>query len=686
MLSRLVSHLKEQAAPSSQSHPHLAAMLTGQPPPNLQGQMGQANQQMPMSAQMGQQQQQMGGQGPTGQMGGQQMGQVGQMTNSMGQGNPQMAQGQMVGHISQGMGNMGGLGQSMGMGGVTLNHNQAMGMNGQGSPMGVGSNQMGVSGGSGGQMNVSGNQTVQMNIAGSQGGQMNIGGSHGGPMSMNRMAPGTQVLNQMNMVGQTAQNMGMVGGQVLTNSNPAMMGSNQGLVSSRMTSGIGMGSLGNDMSWQGPNTHMGMAGMKNNMQVNMAGKMRPIQQMPMGVQNVPGQLGGQNVNTQLGNVGMGRGVSVSGNTATMQPRIPSPNYSGTPSVGMQRQGIPGSPGMAPSNQQQSQQMMGGQQPSPAFISPSPSATMIPSPVSSGGRTSMMGAPSPGSNMVNTPGQPLQPSPASATPGEDKAYFEKIQQLQKYVKPLKEVIANSGREEGQSNEIYKMKKLLDHLTNPMRRVSTETLEKCEKVLEKMLQKESAVEVIMDGVRAALKAPNSASIFHRTIAPALEKLTGCSIPMPPSPKRRKIEEPTEESTAPKISYIIQGEIARLSPRFKVNLDSHQPACSDDLSLTCHLDDTNLPCVPPLTLTIPEKYPDLPPVATLLHQEYSSTDFLKLVQSLFLRRQKHLPLTTSITMLLDTWEMSIRQACSPNAAKNPEAVSPITAIMQLMHESNQ
>ncbi|KAF2362377.1 Mediator of RNA polymerase II transcription subunit 15 [Trinorchestia longiramus] len=673
-MSRVLSHLKDQVPPSSQSHPHLAAMLTGQPPPSLQGQMNQANQQMsPMSGQMGQQLG--GGQGQVGQMG-QQIGQVGQMGNSMSQGNPQMGQGQMVSHVSQGMGPMSGLGQPMGMGGVSVSHAQGLGMSGQG-------NQMGVAGGQGGQMNVGGTQGGQMNLG--QGGQMNMAAVQGGQMTMNRMGPGNQVLNQMTMVGQTASGMG--GGQVLTNTNPGMMGPGQGLVASRMATGIGMGGLGSDMSWQSSNSHMAMAGIKGNMAGAMASKMRPMQPM---------QIGGQAVTAQMGGMGIGRAVSVTGSNATMQPRIPSPSYSGAPGGGMPRQNIPNSPAsnMTQNNQQQPNQMMSNQQPSPAFISPSPSATMIPSPVGSGGRSGMMGAPSPSSSMVNTPGQPMQPSPVSAPQGEDKAYLEKVQQLQKYVDPLKNVIANCGREEGKSSEINKMKKLLDLLTNPTRRIPTETLEKCEKVLQKVLEKndgesqavhkESAVEVLMDGVRAALKAPNSATIFHRTIAPAVEKLTGCSIPLPPSPKRRKVEESNDE-TSPKISYVIQGEIARLSPRFKVNLDSNQPACSDDLSLTCHLDDTNLPCVPPLTLTIPEKYPELPSVATLSHLEYSSTDFLKLVQNLFLRRQKHLPLSTSITMLLDTWEMSIRQACSPNAAKNPDAVSPITAIMQLMSESS-
>lgn len=638
--NRVINHFKEQIPTGAQTTPHLAAMLTGPSGPSMQGQMsqaqmgqgqmtqgqmsqgqmgqnqmsqgqinpGQMNQgqmtqgqmtqgqmtqgqmaqgqmtqgqmgqaQMQMGGQMGQQQSQMG---QNNQMGNQQMGQVGPMSNTLGQGNSQLGQGQLIGHGNQGMGGMTGMGQQMTMGGVPVSHGQGMGMGGQGN-----------------QMNPS--QAAQM--------------------GMNRM--GNPVLGQMNMVGQNASNMGMTGGQVISNTNPGMLGPGM----PRMTPTIGMPGQGGDMSWQGG---MNMGGMKPGMSnMPMPGKMGPLS-MSMG-----GQGGPMTVGINRG------GVTVSGGSGNMQPRIPSPSYSGTPGGGIPIQNIPSSVSIASPGMVQSQPQMMVPQHSPAFISPSPSSQMVPSPVGSGGRGTMMGAPSPSTSMVNTPGQPMQPSPSATNQMEEKAYLDKVKHLQKYVEPLKAIIANNGNEERKINETQKIKKVLDILQNPYRRMPMETLERCEKVLlilenhhdmSQPVHKESAVDVLMEGIRSALKAPNSASVFYKTIAPTLEKLNVCSFPILPPHKRRMVEEPKSDPSTPKISYVIQGEVARLSPRFKVNLDSQQPPGSDDLSLTCQLDDKHLPCVPPLTLTIPEKYPDLPPTATLSKMEYSATDFLRTVSN--------------------------------------------------------
>ena len=647
LMNKVFNHLKDQA---SQATPHLAAMLTGPSAPSMQAQInqgqlnqgqmtqgqmnqgqmtqGQMNQgqmsqghiaqgqmtqgqmsqvqmsqgqmsqgqmsqgqmtggSMQMAAQIGQQSQLV----QASQMGSPQLNQIGSMGTSLNQGSSQLGGGQIVGHGAQGMGGMSVLGQQMGMGGVPVSHGQAM--------------------------NMGGTNQVQP-----------------GQMGMGRMGPGNAGIGQMAMVGQNNSSMGMAGGQVISNTNPVMMGGNQNM--SRISSGIGMPGQGGDMSWQGSGGGMNMAGMKPNM--GLAGKMGPIQ-MPLG----GGQGGAMSV-------GIGRGgASVAAGTGNMQTRIPSPSYSSSPgvvggvAVGTPRQNIPisasiASPGMVQNSQQQQQpppQLMASQH-SPAFISPSPSSNMVPSPVGSGSRSSMMGAPSPSSGMVNTPGQPMQqPSPSATNQIEDKAYVEKVKQLQKYVELLKRII-----EEGKY-DVQKSKKLLDMLQNPNRRMPMETLQLCEKALSRLeiprdtaqpVHKESAVEVLMEGIRAALKAPNSASVFYKTISPTLEKLNVCSFPIPPPSKRQKTEETKPKvgtgNSSNKISYIIQGEVARLSPRFKVNLDSQQPPNSDNLTLTCHLDDKHLPCVPPLTLTIPEKYPELPPVASLSALEYGGTAFLTTV----------------------------------------------------------
>lgn len=53
-------------------------------------------------------------------------------------------------------------------------------------------------------------------------------------------------------------------------------------------------------------------------------------------------------------------------------------------------------------------------------------------------------------------------------------------------------------------------------------------------------------------------------------------------------------------------------------------------------------------------------------MIEQDYSSTAFLKAVQNALVARIAKLPKLHSLSHILDTWEMSVRQACSPNAIK--------------------
>lgn len=131
------------------------------------------------------------------------------------------------------------------------------------------------------------------------------------------------------------------------------------------------------------------------------------------------------------------------------------------------------------------------------------------------------------------------------------------------------------------------------------------------------------------------------------------------MPPL-KRRKVEEPVSD-----IPDVLQGEIARLDQRFKVSLDpNHQPG-SKTIQLTCWLADKHLPCVPPVSLMVPEDYPKSSPICHMASHEYNATEFLSAVQAALLSRIKKLPKHFSVSQLLDTWEMSVRQASAPTSS---------------------
>ena len=51
--------------------------------------------------------------------------------------------------------------------------------------------------------------------------------------------------------------------------------------------------------------------------------------------------------------------------------------------------------------------------------------------------------------------------------DDQAYLAKVQQLSKYIEPLKKMIAKIGNED--QEKLGKMKKLMDILSNPTKRL-------------------------------------------------------------------------------------------------------------------------------------------------------------------------------------------------------------------------
>lgn len=310
---------------------------------------------------------------------------------------------------------------------------------------------------------------------------------------------------------------------------------------------------------------------------------------------------------------------------------------------------------------------------------------------------MVGAPSPGASL-NTPGQAGGPTPSPCNTQDEQAYLDKVKQLSRYIEPLRRMIAKIGNED--TEKLSKMKKLLDILSNPNKRMPMETLLKCEVVLEKMDLKRSESSVgpavnhlfgpkeqhvyspLLEVVFGSLKSPLINHTLRRTFGPPLEALFGADIKPPPPPKWRRTDAldapapPTSAPAADGIPDVLQGEIARLDQRFKVNLDPSQHHGSTAIHLVCQLDDKKLPCVPPITITVPHDYPDKPPTCQAAAREYESTPFLRLVQQALSARLSKLPQQFSVSQLLDTWEMSVRQACSPRQTQ----VSPLLIAMGL------
>lgn len=114
---------------------------------------------------------------------------------------------------------------------------------------------------------------------------------------------------------------------------------------------------------------------------------------------------------------------------------------------------------------------------------------------------------------------------------------------------------------------------------------------------------------------------------------------------------------------VPHVLQGEIARLDHKFRVRFDHTVQIGAKTLKLVCYLNDPYLTCVPPIFIEIPDDYPLSSPTCSLLEHEMNSTQFLESVQKIFAARMLKMPSIYSLSHALDTWEMSIRQACSPN-----------------------
>lgn len=362
--------------------------------------------------------------------------------------------------------------------------------------------------------------------------------------------------------------------------------------------------------------------------------------------------------------------------------------------------------------------------------PSPSGGFVPSPAA----VNTMQQPSPkAGGPRGVPSGLIARSSPIDTP-EDAAYFEKIRQLQKYIEPLRRMIA--GMNAADKTNLLKMKKLYDILTNPQKKsVPMSTLLKSEEVLGKMFEKirvggdEGSSSVDHQGTNLGQSwtpgPPNSASgmnpllesvcrlrsneqknhsgpalshTLNRSMRAPLEAIFGNDITLPPLPKKLRLADTSlaiqsAHEDSPDIPDVLQGEVARLQPQFKVSLDPAQAATSGPrrrILLVCQLEDKDLPSVPPLSVTIPAGYPETGcPVCAGFSDddnaddgdggdgavEYSFTPFLARVRDALTSRMSKMPVRFSLSQLLSAWEMSVRSACNvrPNTSTRP---SPMTA----------
>jgi mediator of RNA polymerase II transcription subunit 15 len=225
------------------------------------------------------------------------------------------------------------------------------------------------------------------------------------------------------------------------------------------------------------------------------------------------------------------------------------------------------------------------------------------------------------------------------------------------------------------------------------------------ISSMTSSSNPCQPLLDVITANLKKPGFQATLSRTFSPAAAALgiipTNSTISMfrsslpdlmdtnsssnsslsPPMKKKRKnSHDSSEDSDSEQNSKcVLEGEIARLDPKFKVEEDPLSHPDSRSTQVLVYLDSPDLPYVPPITVRIPDSYPSQPPSLVMDNpfvfsltsnifdvssssQESDGVDnFFNRVQSQFDLNCRKLPATHSFTSLLQTWELSVRQASS-------------------------
>lgn len=265
------------------------------------------------------------------------------------------------------------------------------------------------------------------------------------------------------------------------------------------------------------------------------------------------------------------------------------------------------------------------------------------------------------------------SPAGSSQAEEQQYLDKLKQLSKYIEPLRRMINKIDKNEDRKKDLSKMKSLLDILTDPSKRCPLKTLQKCEIALEK-LKNDMAVptpppppvpptkqqylcQPLLDAVLANIRSPVFNHSLYRTFVPAMTAIHGPPITAPVvCARKRRLEEDERQS----IPNVLQGEVARLDPKFLVNLDPSHCSNNGTVHLICKLDDKDLPSVPPLELSVPADYPAQSPLWVDRQWQYDANPFLQSVHRRMTSRLLQLPDKHSVTALLNTWAQSVHQAC--------------------------
>lgn len=274
---------------------------------------------------------------------------------------------------------------------------------------------------------------------------------------------------------------------------------------------------------------------------------------------------------------------------------------------------------------------------------------------------------------------------SSTTPDDQLYADKLKQLQKFVEPLRRMIARMENGNDTTN-VAKLRNLLEVLVVPSKKVPLQALLKCETVLERLdlqmqavppsgssvqratvttataavpVKEQQICQPLMDAILSLVNNPAFNHAAQRTFASPLQVLHGSNFVRSQSPSRQDlIPSPPPSQDVP---HILQQEVALLGQRFSVTRDPTWATGSDDIHLVCSLEARNLPTVPPLNISIPSLYPDVSPVChSLVDTSFvDDSSFLQTVYRNLHNQLVKMPDKYTLSSLLNAWELSVRSA---------------------------
>jgi mediator of RNA polymerase II transcription subunit 15 len=293
----------------------------------------------------------------------------------------------------------------------------------------------------------------------------------------------------------------------------------------------------------------------------------------------------------------------------------------------------------------------------------------------------------------TPSSVAQSASTTTSATEEQLYIEKLNQLSKYINPVKRMLNRMSRDKRSPREIQKLRSLLEILENPLKKVTLSVLETCETVLGRLINEGPVASppVVPTSTTAPVtKAPvtgpappagskgGAQQVFPlwKTVARVSESSTlAHNMQMSfntalrtvhgPVIRRHAADEPFPEERLPKkkcpnsdseLPHILEKELKQIRKGGRFNVEV-TPLSHDTMAMTgrtLSFSMVSSPAVPHIDVQIPNDYPNHCP--RLLPLKTPTVERQSTVYGMLQSQMRNLPGRFTLTQLLRAWELSV------------------------------